>query len=277
VEKKPTSFVVIAAAGCGGCGCLLVLFWVFGGAAAFFMAGGGPVVPPTTTPMAPAPPAPVTEAPGYDDLAVLASEAQAAIVAAAFGNPHDARFDGPDATTDLRGTDPALRTRLGDTPRPLFTAVELEAVAGDRYVRGSLIVLDPTKARFSTVSVRMGTPQIGPTAGLAELDVPPRWAIEQMIDDLSPQMCDLPWLVEEDLRPLELSYAARRDLIRQPPDIYAICTNVGDPPPLYRPRIDDVTVLVRMEDGEVIGLRSEWRVESGRLVLSPVTAVEVPQ
>jgi len=201
-------------------------------------------------------------------LAQLVNDAATAMLAAARGLPHDARWDGSDPNEDLRGTSPDVRTELlafGSSPEIVMSVPELEATTGASSIRSQAAIFPDGRLRWLEVDYRTGSTR--PTDGLAAASPQLEAGIQRMIEALRSGNCDLPRATQADLTgmPPQVVGEALQDLNR----IDESCTGLRNDRSTWLTKVDDLGVVLR-GNGQVGVLSGSWTVAGGRLVLHPV-------
>lgn len=200
------------------------------------------------------------------------------MIAAARGQPHDGRWDGFDATRDLRATDPTsvmTMSSYGTQARLVVVAMELEGVgrnpsmpgAPGWYLRSTVLVFPDGRVRWTGVETRAESyPQT--TVNMAVLNgAAPQLGsgFNRLIDTLRGP-CNLPLLTPNDAA--VLPPGAQAEVQRSPERLPAACATVrGATMATWEPRLDDITVLMQTPMGQWLQVRSQFHFDGPRMFL----------
>ncbi len=207
-------------------------------------------------------------------LAELSGEVSEAIVAAAQGRPVDPRWSWGTGDFGVDTTDQQVEDRLaelGGDPEIVMTVVELEGSSASAeapgYLRGAAVVMADGAVRWLAPSIRGKAPMLGHTAGLDEAAPALAGAVERLGEALADPACPLPLLErsEVDHIPAVLADA----LTISPAQLAQACETAAAKPFRWKPKVDDVTVLVRV-GAKHVALRSGFVVDGERLLLDEV-------
>jgi len=207
-------------------------------------------------------------------LAELIRDVSGAIVAAAQGQPVEPRFCWSGGGFGITETKPEVAqqlTALGSDIQVVMTVLEVEGAAGDGtgpgYLRGSAVVLADGRVRWLAPSIRLKNPALGPTSGLPQASPALTGAVERLSETLSDPACALPLLTPADVAHIP---AALAEALPMSPDrLQQACTVAAGGAFVWKPYVDDITVLVRVGDTHV-ALRSSFVVDTDRLLLEEV-------
>ena len=209
---------------------------------------------------------------------LFALDAARAVLAAAHGLPHESRWDGPSAATDLRATRAAVRTGLAALGgEPEFVAL-VQGFGGRRtgdfesadFDTGTLVFQDG-RVRWLPVTVRVTQAALAEDPGVLEL---------HQVSQAAPVLLEMfEYLLRVEAGPCNLPAATRADLAVFPPDVQGGLLGEGVlpreacprfTPGGWRPRFRAFTVLAQAQ-GRWVGLVTHPRLEGAHLVLGPVT------
>jgi hypothetical protein len=209
--------------------------------------------------------------------AELVLDAAAAVLSAARGEPHDARFDCSDPSQDLRATPANVRAMVGDAREPFLAGVESLAVvtaSGGRYlqVTADLAVWPDGRARWA--DVRMERSSGSPSRGGTRIDaLPPavRPAAEAIVAELRNGSAAA--LTPADVAALPLSADDRDDAVRKiarDAETLSKASRIAagiDGPWSIEARAVVAMVVV---GGEALVLTADAKLESDHVCLGPV-------
>ncbi len=213
-------------------------------------------------------------------LAAFVGEATGQIVSAARGEPVDPawgfvgeQYEGLAATS--AETREAVQG-LGPAFEVLGTFLELEAVVegpeGVIYLRSGAVVFPDQRVLWTHVEARMGTGM--PTSPeLARVAPALAGAVERVVETLRSPACGLPLVTAADVA--HLPEAIRGEVDRAGPGLKDACGRFLGGDGAWRPRVDDVSVLVRGE-GRTAILRSAFEVTGKGVGLYPVRFRDLP-
>jgi hypothetical protein len=207
-------------------------------------------------------------------LAALIAEASAAITTAAQGGEVDPAWTWETDAFGIGTTEPAVAQQLaelGGEPEIVMTVLEIEGAAGDAtgpgYLRGSAVVFPNGTVRWLAPSFRAENPALGPTSGLAEAAPALVGAAARQAEALAGPACDLALLTPAEVAHIPATLASQ--LPMDPVKLQRTCEEVAPRGIVWKPKVDDITVLVRVGEHHV-ALRSSFVVDGDRLLLDAV-------
>ncbi len=204
----------------------------------------------------------------------IVTEASDAIATAARGGEVDPKWTWGTAAFGIATTEPAVAEQLaglGDELQIVMTVLEIEGAAGDAtgpgYLRGSAVVFPDGRLRWLVPSFRSENPSLGATPGLALAAPGLAAGAAIQAEALAEPACPLTLLTraEVDHIPAALADALRMD----PTQLQRTCEIVSPRAIVWKPKVDDITVLVKAGDSHV-ALRSSFVVDGDRLLLDEV-------
>lgn len=210
----------------------------------------------------PRPPAPAGD-PRDGAFASFVLDAARAIESAARRQPISERWLGPDPADDLRGTSPSIASVLAPLGswRVVATALEVEAIAPNLYVRSNVLVFPDGRVRWWRIDSRDGA-SLSAQRGLP---APLAGTVERMIAAL--RTCTLPVANASDLA--GLPDVLVRDA-NAAANLRSVCSAVAaQPGATFAPRFDDISAIAN-GNGRWVALRSSFDVDGGRISLAPV-------
>jgi hypothetical protein len=224
-----------------------------------------------TTPAAPRDPRDVA-------FADYALDAARNIVAAARGQTHDGRWDGPDPAGDLRATPASEASHFGvfgpQVPTSLVS-VELEgtaqSVGGAVQIRTVVLVFPDGRVRWGSIESSNRPTPPAPARGidpqvLATAAPALTGEFNRMIEALRGG-CNLPVATVGDVA--QFPQGAQRDVVRAQSSLPIACTTARTAAGAWQVHLDDVSVFARQPNGQYVVVRSQFRFANGRLFVSP--------
>jgi hypothetical protein len=247
----------------------------------------------------PAPP-PRAAARGDDALATIGAavlDGSRAMIAAALGEPHDARWDCSDPRIDLRATPPETAQRLeplGDLGELIIAGIDGVALVSPVWqgaveeatppaderprwlaVTGELVVWPDRRVRWATIRSSVDVERPHPDASVRLKDLPAelREPLADLVLRLSAPGCDVPLVTQRDIAALDLSADAARGaseaLVRDARRVALACHDAGTVRGPWSARVRRLNALVTVRGG-VVHLASELRFFTDHLCLGPV-------
>ena len=208
-------------------------------------------------------------------LAAFVAEVSAAITTAAQGGQVDPKWTWGTAAFGIATTEPAVAEQiaeLGGEPAIVMTILEIEGAAGDAtgpgHLRGTVVVFPDGTVRWLTPTFRAENPSLGATPGLTEASPALAGAAARQAEALADPACDLALLTPAEVTHIPATLAEQ--LPMDPAKLQLTCETVAPLGIIWKPKVDDITVLVRVGDSHV-ALRSSFVVDGDRLLLEEVT------
>jgi hypothetical protein len=204
-------------------------------------------------------------------LSRLTAELNQAMLAAATGQPIDPRWSGGADGVGLAATDPNLSaelTALGGEAQVVMTVMEIEGIDHSEdhpgYLRGSAVVLADGSVRWLAPMIRPGLPTVEASEGLETAAPALGAALERMAEALVDPACSLPLLHRDDVPGVPETLMSQLPVHKGALNMACMAAAHGGHS--WRPRVDDVTLLVKVGE-DYVGLRSALVIHQGALAL----------
>lgn len=206
--------------------------------------------------------------------AEYAREASESMLNATLSKPHDARWNGTNPLTDLRGTsaeEKRILASLGGTPQIKLVTVDIGAVkangAGHLRLGGDAVILRTGEVRWLHVErADYSFPETAPVNGIEQAEPVLAAAVGRLVAEAS-GACEFPAVTSGDVSGFPATL--QEDILKHTSAIPRACVSGGTVDG-WEPRAKGLIAVVE-SNGRWALLRSKFLVDGGKLYLGPVS------